>query len=227
VALQHWMTYECTDIFRVDASAYTYKTSNMTLDADGSPRAYNPGDTGLDANANAGFPHGGWRSVLVADPNDHSRPYVQPAGPNQGFFVSMTTLHDPNPTVPDTDPAKYVDAETFPYIVFAGGFFAIQGTGGWGDVVLARSLTTARQSAALVGDEGGTNEPLGEISLSLAVRLGGHNPNPRTGAGSPPGPFQYLVFPKSHRDPRWPRSMQDVEQQAASLLQTIGGWPDV
>lgn len=27
-------------------------------------------------------------SVLVADPNDHSRPYVQPAGPNQGFFVS-------------------------------------------------------------------------------------------------------------------------------------------
>jgi hypothetical protein len=93
--------------------------------------------------------------------------------------------------------------------------------------VLARSLTTGRQSASLVGDEGGTNEPLGEISLSLAVRLGGRNPNPRTGAGSPPGPFQYLVFPRSHRDPRWPRSLQDVEQQAASLLQAIGGWPNV
>ena len=139
----------------------------------------------------------------------------------------MTTLHDPNPGVADTDPAKYVDAETFPYIVFPGGFFAIQGSGGWGDVVLGRSLTTGRQSAALVGDEGGTNEPLGEISLSLAARLGGDNPNPRTGAGSPSGPFQYLVFPRSHRDPGWPRSLQDVERQAASLLQAIGGWPKV
>src|ERR1043166_2274923 len=100
MALQHWLTYEGTDIFRVTPSAYTYKTSDVALDADGSPRAYNPSNTGLDANANAGFPNKGWRSVLVVDPHDPSRPYVQTAGPTQGFFVSKTSLVDPNPNMP-------------------------------------------------------------------------------------------------------------------------------
>src|SRR5438552_15194543 len=181
MALQNWLTYEGTEVFRIDQSAYTYKTSFVALDADGSPRAYNPSNTGLDANANAGFPNKGWRSVLVVDPNDHSRPFVQPAGPTQGFFVSKTSLIDPNPHVPATNPAKYVDAETFPYIVFPGGFFAIHGTGNWGDIVMARSLVGGQESAALVADGGPTKAPLGEISLALATALGDHIAAPRPG----------------------------------------------
>src|SRR5947209_8566571 len=114
MTMQKWMTYEGTDIFRIGQSAYTYKTSYLSLDADGCPRAYNPSDTGLDYNANAGYPNKGWRSVLVVDPHDSSRPYVQSAGPTQGYFVSKTSLLDPSHQVAATNPAKYVDAETFP-----------------------------------------------------------------------------------------------------------------
>jgi hypothetical protein len=227
MGLERWLTYEGVDVFRVGRSAYTYKTSHVALDADGSPRAYNPGDTGLDANANAGYPNKGWRSVLVADPHDPGRPYVQQSGPTRGYFVSKTSLHDPSPHVQATDPVKYVDSESFPYIVFPGGFYAIKGTGGWGDVVMARALATGAESAAIIADGGPTKAPLGEMSLRLAASLGGHNPNPRTGAGAPRGAFQYVVFPGSRRDPPWPRSLEDIQQQASALLQTIQGWPAI
>ena len=146
--------YQGTQIFRIgSSSAYTYKTSHVTLDADGCPRAYHPNDTGLDALANAGFPHGGWRNVLVVDPHDHNRPFVQPSGPTAGFFVSKTSLVDPN--LAETDPNKYVDAETVPYIVFPGAFHDLSGTGTWGDGgSTARPLEFYRAALALaiVGD---------------------------------------------------------------------------
>jgi hypothetical protein len=227
MALEKWLTFEGTDVFHVGPSAYTYQTSQVALDADGSPRAYNPSGTGLDANANAGFPNKGWRSVLVVDPQDPSKPFVQPSGPTPGFFVSKTSLIDPSRNVPATNPAKYVDAETFPYIVFPGGFFAIRGTGNWGDIVMARSLAGGRESAAVVADGGPTKAPLGEISLGLATALGGHNPNPRTGAGAPHGMLQYVVFPGSRHSPPWPRTLADIQQQAAALLRGIGGWPTI
>jgi len=225
--LENWLTYEGTDVFRINQSAYTYKTSFVALDADGSPRAYNPDDTGLDANANAGFPNKGWRSVLVVDPQDHSRPFVQPSGPTRGFFVSKTSLIDLSTTFPATNPAKYVDAEAFPYIVFPGGFFAIRGTGNWGDLVMARSLAGGQQSAAIVADGGPMKAPLGEISMELATALGGHNPDARTGAGAPRGVLQYVVFPGSRHNPPWPRSLSDIQREAAALLAAIGGWPTI
>ena len=78
MSAQHWFTYQDTEIFHVgDTGAYSYKTGHVELDADGCPRAYHPDDTGLDFLANAGFPHGSWRSVLVVDPEDPSRPFVQ------------------------------------------------------------------------------------------------------------------------------------------------------
>jgi hypothetical protein len=225
MTLHHWFAYEGTDIFHVgESGAYTYKTGHVALDADGCPRAYHPDNTGLDALANAGFPHGGWRSVLVVDPNHPDKPFVQPQGPTQGFFVSKTSLTDQS--LPETDPDKYVDAASVPYIVFPGAFHALAGTGTWGDVLMARSLNAANAgSAAIVADQGPTNAPLGEISLKLAEALGGHNPNPRNGAGAPHGPFQYVVFPKSKGTPPWRRTVQDIQTQAAALLAEIGGWP--
>jgi len=223
--LQHWFSYEGTDILHVgESGAYTYKTSHVALDADGCPKAYHPDDTGLDALANAGFPHQGWRSVLVVDPRDHSKPFVQTEGPAKGFFVSKTSLLDP--TLAETDPGKYVDAASIPYIVFPGAFHALTGTGTWGNVVMARALTGAdHQSAAIVADGGPTHAPLGEISLKLAEALGGHNPNPRNGAGAPRGTFQYIVFPKSKRTPSWRRTIEDIQTQSAALLAELGGWP--
>src|SRR5260370_42461214 len=87
-----WSTYRGLDFFRPGGSAYVYTTAQMEIDADGAPQAYHPADTGLDALANAGFPGGGWRSVLVADSNDAGKPFVQPDRPTAGFLVSLTAL---------------------------------------------------------------------------------------------------------------------------------------
>jgi hypothetical protein len=144
-------------------TAYTYVTSDVEIDADGAPNAYHPNDTGLDALANAGFPHGGWPSVLVTDPENNGRPFVQRTGPFAGFFVSKTSLEDPN--APTTEPRRYVDATAFPYIVFPGAFEQLEGTGVLGDIVLAKHIQRGLTSSALVADIGPTNAPLGEISI--------------------------------------------------------------
>lgn len=226
MTLAHWLTYEGTDVFHVVGStAYTYKTRYVSLDADGSPRAYHPNDTGIDALANAGYPHKGWRSVLVVDPAHPNRPYVQPSGPTAGYFIAKTSLIDP--ARPATDLAKYVDSEEIPYIVFPGAFYALAGTGAYGDLVVARKLGSPLESAAIVADGGPTKAPLGEMSLKLAVELGGTNPNPRNGHGAPRGEFQYVVFPRSRSAPPWRRTLTDIETSAATLLAAIGGWPAI
>lgn len=218
-----WMTYQGTPVVRI-GTAYSYVTGRVAIDADGSPRAYHPNDTGLDALANAGYPDKGWRSVLVVDPNDASKPFVQPDGPTMGYFVSKTSLQDS--TLKETDPRRYVDAETVPYVIFPGAFYATAGTGRWGDLVMARNLDQpGRETLAVVADGGPTDDPLGEMSIALATRLGGTDPNPRNGAGAPTGRMQYVVFPGSHATPPWRRDLAEMETAAKALLAQIGGWP--
>jgi len=91
-----WLTYHGVNIYRVpNFTAYFYVTSNIAIDADGAPNAYNPQNTGLDALGNAGYPHGQWQSVLVPDPLNPTSAYVQKAGdPFPGYFVAMTSLLD-------------------------------------------------------------------------------------------------------------------------------------
>jgi hypothetical protein len=218
-----WLTYQGTKVWRPQGlAAYTYVTSHVEIDADGAPNAYHPNDTGLDALANAGFPGGGWRDVLVQDPVGPGQPFVQKAGAFAGFFVSKTTLEDPD--APATEPRRYVDATTFPYIVFPGAFEQLEGTGVIGDIVLAKHIDAGLTSSAVVADLGPRNAALGEISIRLAANLGGTNPNPRTGAGAPRGNIRYVVFPRSHADPKWPVSLQDLDRLSAQLLNAAGGW---
>jgi hypothetical protein len=121
-----FLTYEGTLLRKFPAStAYFYTTQRMEIDADGAPNAYHPEDRGIDALANAGFPHGGWRDILAIDPLDSTRPFVQRAGPFAGFFVSKTRLEDSTREV--TDPARYVDSTAVPYLVFPGSFHALTG----------------------------------------------------------------------------------------------------
>ncbi len=203
-------------------AAYTYVTSHIEIDADGAPNAYHPRDTGLDALANAGYPDGGWRSVLVEDPQSPGNAFVQPTGPFAGYFVAKTSLEDR--TAPATEPRRYVDATAFPYVVFPGAFEQLEGTGAVGDIVFAKHIATRRTSSALVADIGPRNAPLGEISIRLAVNLGGTHPNPRNGAGAPHGNIRYVVFPRSHADPKWPMSQDELDRHAAERLTAAGGW---
>lgn len=221
-----WIDYEGVAVRHIgDHGAYIYRTSHVALDADGSPRAYHPNNEGIDDNRNAGYPNKGWKSVLVVDPNDPSEPHVQRDGaPFPGYFVSKTSLR--SHTTADIDPAAYVNSEAIPYIVFPGAFYAIKGTGRYGDLAMVRAIGTNHETCAIVADGGPTKAPLGEMSLALATALGGdQHPNPRNGRGAPRGTFEYIIFPGSAAQPAWPRTLADIDARARALLADLGGWP--
>lgn len=109
----------------------------MAIDADGAPNAYHPQDNGIDALANAGYPHGHWQSILVVDPENSDKPFLQTSGEFRGFFLSQTTLQATQ--LLTTDPKRYVDSTSIPYVVFPGAFYAKKGTGAVGDFVLVKN----------------------------------------------------------------------------------------
>lgn len=221
-----WTMYLDVALVRHACGAYAYITEKIVLDADGSPFAYHPDNLGRDDLRFASWPGGkeDWRLILVSDPADPRRPYVQSEGPAEGYFLSMTTLRSPIGSA--TDPATYVDSEAFPYLVFPTDFLKIEGVGGFGDLAMVRNLLNGRTSWGLVADQGPAGHPLGEISLRLAENLGGMNVNPRNGDGIAPGPVQFVVFPDSRLDPPWPQSSEALEQTARQLLDQVGGWPE-
>jgi hypothetical protein len=230
-----WTDYRGTPLLRhPSATAYLYATSEVEIDADGAPNAYHPDDValncasgtgfkGLDCPANAGFPSAArWKGILAADPVDPQRPFVQPAGSRfAGFFVSETALQDA--AKPATDPARYVDSTAVPYIVFPGAFNKMNGTGLMGDLGYAVNLDSGLHSPFVVADIGPPDAALGEMSIALAAALGGHSPNPRTGAGAPRGKILYVVFPRSVHDHPWPQSAAQLAEHVDALLNEVGG----
>lgn len=220
-----WTEYLGSALARHACGAYTYVTHDIVLDADGSLFAYHPDNIGRDDLHFASWPSGNedWRSILVADPDDPDRPYVQSEGPAKGYFLSMTTLRSSMGSA--TDPATYVDSEAVPYLVFPIDFLKIDGVGGFGDLAMASNLLNGRTSWGVVADQGPPGHALGEISLRLGQNLGGVNVNPRNGDGIAPGPVQFLVFPDSRLDPPWPQSSEVLELTARRLLDKVGGWP--
>ena len=215
-----------TQIFRqADNLAYAYETTHTAVDADGAPNAYHPDDIGLDFLANAGYPHTNWwKDVLVADPNNQAKAFEQPSGTFAGYFVAMTSLRDPNGA--KTDPATYVDATRFPYVVIPSGFAALPHVAKPGDVGFATHIDSGATTTFIVGDSGGGSAAkLGEGSIALFTSLGGHNPNPRNGSGVPSGKIQYIVFPNSRKAGAgiWPRTNQDIHDQAMQLVSSTPG----
>lgn len=218
-----WLEYRGTHLLRLPrADTYLYVTDHVSIDADGAPNAYHPRDIGIDALANAGYPDGGWRSVLVADPTDARRPFVQTDGPYEGYFVSMTALVDA--TKPATATVRYVDATLVPYLVFPSAFLLRPKTGFVGDLAVARHISSGRASSAIVADIGPSTAPLGEISIALAERLSGTKVNARNGHGSPQGDLVYVVFRNSKASPAWPLTEEERDRQANERLASIGGW---
>jgi hypothetical protein len=219
-------TFRGTRILRQQNNlAYAYEINHTAVDADGAPNAYHPEDIGLDALANAGYPHTNWwKEVLVPDPAHPSKAFVQPSGQFEGYFVSMTSLRDPNGS--QIDPSSYVDATRFPYVVIPTGFTTLPHVARPGDVGFATHLATGMTTSFIVGDSGGgSGAKLGEGSIALFAALGGQNPNPRNGSGAPTGKIQYIIFPGSRRSGGgiWPRSNDDIHQQAMELLANTSG----
>ena len=222
---EKWITYKGVSVRKFPGStAYFYVAERIAIDADGAPNAYHPNNTGIDALKNAGYPDGSWKSILVTDPQDSSRPFKQIEGEFAGYFVSMTTLKDKTRAV--TDPARYVNAASVPYMVFPSTFWKIKGTGNFGDFAIAKSINNNITSSAIIADAAG-DKPLGEVSIKLAENFSGQPVNPRSGTGAPSGKFVYVVFPGSSAAPAWPVSNQDISARAGAMLDLLGGWDRV
>jgi hypothetical protein len=212
---------------------YIFVTDEVKVDADGAPNAYHQDDVGLhctkgvgfkglDCPANGGYPsQNWWRSAIVPDPQNNNTGYLQPSGTFKGYFVSQTSLRDNSKS--NLDPKKYVDSTSVPYLVFPGKFSTKVGTGSIGDYGFAINVESGYSSPFIVAEVGPSNAKLGEMSISLGVALGGVNPNPRTGAGTPKGNVAYIIFPYSKATPAWPISHDDLKAKVDALLDSIGG----
>jgi hypothetical protein len=163
--------------------------AGITIDADGSPRAYAPagsGLRGLDHLANAGRP-GNWWGIATSE---HG-PYIQGEDdPRPGFYVSTTSyqrrgfdLHDPR---------RYLDSEQVPFIVVPAQLRRMVAPIVLGCRALVTDLHTGKEVAAIVGDFGPATH-LGEGSIALALELG-INADPRTG-GIDEARFLYTFWP--------------------------------
>lgn len=139
--------------------------SGTDIDADGSngqnggPFAYRFDNKGLDLLANAGWPHGGWRSIFQTDIDGH------PKTDGKGNIFSMTSYTPP------------VDAWAIPYAV-VNPTVRRNAKG----VVLGCHAVITYESVsvhAVVADVGPGNK-IGEMSVAAAgmLRIPG---NPRTG----------------------------------------------
>ena len=165
-------------------------TAGMTIDADGAPNAYGPKNRGLDYTANARGPHG-WVALVT---NKHGAPIRQRNGPYRGFYISTTSLQQKS--VRDiTNPNRYVDARTIPYIALPKDFAERFGIG-LGDLAMVINEANGRSAYAIFADVGPRGR-IGEGSMALARELG-IPVDPRHSQAF--GQITYLILPGSGAD---------------------------
>lgn len=150
--------------------------AGMAIDADGSPRAYGPDDSGLEYNKNGGPPDNPYGYELN---HQTGRPFVQgddaPMARSEtiGFWVSATTYE--NREYAANDPMRYLDSEFVRYVVVPSSFRRhVRG------IVLGCKATVefnGKTVNAVVGDIG---PDFGEASIATAEALGIQS-NPRHG----------------------------------------------
>jgi len=181
-------------------------TGPLAIDADGAPTAYHPdGKSGLDFLANAGKP-GNWYGIVTDTGTRGGAPVVQGQGdPCPGYFISPTSLFDP--TKKRTDPRRYVDSSTVPYLAVPPELRTL-GVG-LGDVALVEYH--GRSSPAIVADVGPRGK-LGEGSIALAKAIGVPESPRRGGTGNG---VQVTLWPGTSKG--WPRSLDDIAAQVQGL----------
>lgn len=191
----------------------------MAIDADGAPAAYHPsGASGLDALGNAGHP-GNWWALVTDTGTSAGNPVIQgPTDPAPGFYVSTTSLQDTSRRA--TDPRRYVDSSTIPYIVLPAAVTRPTAAR-LGDFAMVVNVRNSRRSPAIFADGGPPNK-LGEGSIALANALGVPS-NPRSGGAA--DQIFYVVFPRSG-DGR-PRLLADIAARGEQLFNAWGGMQKV
>jgi hypothetical protein len=195
-----------------DESAFFYE-SGLMIDADGAYHAYHPDNrSGLDYLGNAGRP-GNWWALVTDNGEADGDPVVQTdADPAPGFYVSTTSLEDPN--CDQKDPRRYVNAEAVNFIVLPGRL----GLGAkLGDFAVVIRPGTGAYDYAVYGDVGPANK-IGEGSIALAAALGVPSSPKSGGVGHG---IVYIVFSGSAQG--WPLSQPEIDQYGAQLFAKWGG----
>jgi len=178
-------TVDNIKIFTNSDTSILHFSCGMRIDADGSPRAYCPEDTGIDFLKNAGKPGNWWG--IICDIN--GKPFIQKqTDPNPGYYISCTSLFDKTSAI--NDPSRYVNSDSITYIALPKSLMKKA------DIKLGDYCLVQRDSfstMAMVADTGPEGK-LGEGSIFLANKL--HIPsNPKNG-GIETG-LKYTLFTKS------------------------------
>lgn len=204
-----------TTIMAVDSNQAYYYKSGMTIDADGSPHAYHPiSDKGLDNLSAAGY-EGNWWGLATEGGNRYGAPLVQKAGdPAPGFYISTTSLFDSS--LPESNPRRFVDAETIPYISIPNSLTEKKLVK-VGDIAVVYNFDNEKLAYAEIGDVG-NDYHAGEGSMALAKLLD-IDSNPRNG-GKGDG-VAYLIFPKSGTGK--PLDINTINQKGKDLFDKWGG----
>lgn len=208
------ISIENFSVFRLMNGTITYR-AKFAIDADGSPRAYGPNDTGLDLTMHA---LNGNRWVGIAT-DDSGKPIMQTAkDPYPGLYVSQTSLIDT--TFAQNDTRRYVDAEKVAYIVLPEKLMEVSGAK-VGDIAYAYNPATKKGSYAVFGDVG-PEGLLGEGSIRLAKELGLENVSPRDG-GLEGAAIQYVVFPNSGLGNYTHPTYEQINNIGRAEMQRLGG----
>jgi hypothetical protein len=205
-------TLNLASIIPVEGSAKAI-LSNLTVNADGAPRAYAPARSGLpalDYLANAGKADNWWGIAC----NSKGVPLIQgPDDPAPGYYVSTTALFDPS--YPKSDPRRYLDSEKIPFAVIPSTpKFGVE----LGDLGFAVNLANGNSSSFIVADIGPKGK-FGEGSILLAKNLK-VNHDPKKG-GTSEKIILYFFFLESKLAP--PYSAHTVLTATAKYFREIGG----
>lgn len=212
------LTYMSTvggfDTYRHNPSNATLYRAKFAVDADGSPRAYGPNNSGLDWTANAGYPGNWWGIVTDASGN----PIIQNASnPYPGMYVSTTSLV--NSAYGTNNPLRYTNSETVPYFAIPT-FIKNQGGIRIGDVAYVYNTVTGQGCFAIYADTGPSGA-LGEGSMYLATQLGLNN-SPKTG-GTSSGIIDYVIFPYSGFGQGKIPTIAQIDSMGNAWIATVGG----
>lgn len=207
-------TIQNFNVYEHDASGAIMFRAKMAIDADGSPRAYGPNNSGLDWTANAGSP-GNWWGVVT---DNNGNPVIQGSSdPYPGMYVSTTSLI--NSSYSSTNPLRYTNSEAVPFFVLPSALVQLAGIS-LGDYGYVYNTVTGQGCYAIFAD-GGPAGKLGEGSIYLANQVG-VNSNARTG-GTTQGIIDYIVFPGSGAGQGTIPSNTQINTNASALLAAAGG----
>lgn len=151
-----------------DDDGRIHYVADMSVDVDGAHKSYrldNQKPPALDdIHASAGYPDGSWENVLVPDPENSSKPFVD----ELGFCVSMTSYWREG--FEHTNRRRWVNAEEVAYMVLPGSIRQACKGVVLGCKARMTRLTDMISVAGVYADSSGSN--IGECSVAAAKFFG-------------------------------------------------------